>query len=162
MVVRRKRDIIYNILLHINDDNYYRNLLRNIFVIVSLVESSLQQWVIVVISFITWMLLLKYCLMFPRRLHNCAFQILYIMSSNYFIYEIVNRELSKKVDNLDLEFQAWKKAFTISAGVCSIIVAANISTFLKDIKYDSFFWHMNEWTTKMHVIDFLCMILMNK
>ena len=42
-------------------------------------------------------------------------------------------ELSKKVDNLDKEFQAWMKAFTIFAGVCSIIVAANISTFLKEI-----------------------------
>ena len=44
-----------------------------------------------------------------------------------------SKELSKKVDNLDLEFQAWKKAFTIFAGVSSIIVAANIPTFLKDI-----------------------------
>ena len=43
------------------------------------------------------------------------------------------KELSKKVDNLDLEFKAWKKAFTIFAGVSSIIVAANIPTFLKDI-----------------------------
>ena len=44
-----------------------------------------------------------------------------------------SKELSKKVDNLDLEFQAWTKAFTIFAGVSSIIVAANIPTFLKDI-----------------------------
>ena len=44
-----------------------------------------------------------------------------------------SKELSKKVDKLDLEFQAWKKAFTIFAGVSSIIVAANIPTFLKDI-----------------------------
>ena len=43
------------------------------------------------------------------------------------------KELSKKVDNLDLEFQAWRKALTIFAGVCSIIVAANIPTFLKEI-----------------------------
>ena len=52
-------------------------------------------------------------------------------NSKTFTEEI--KELSKKVDNLDLEFQAWKKAFTIFAGVSSIIVAANIPTFLRDI-----------------------------
>ena len=43
------------------------------------------------------------------------------------------KKLGEKVDNLDLEFQAWKKAFTFFARVCSIIVVANIHTFLKNL-----------------------------